>query len=386
MPDTQDIQLVDTPAALDAFCNKIKGAPFIAVDTEFLREKTYYPKLCLLQVATPDSVACIDPLALDDLSPLLDIVFDTNVVKVMHAARQDMEIFYHLREQAPAPVFDTQIAALLLGHPDQIGYGNLVNEVLGVMLDKLHSRADWSERPLSRDLLRYAADDVIYLVDVYRQMHEKLELQGRLDWLADDFRQLSDPALYSAQPEQAWLRVKGINKARGTTLSVIQALASWREELAQAKDRSRGWLMRDDVLTDIARQKPASLKALGRIRGVSDGLLQRDGQALLAIIGEAADRKPAPFPGRAAFRRLTPSQDALTDLLTAVVRLSAETSNVNPSALASRKQLEKLVTGDRDCEVLRGWRRQLVGEQLLDFLEGNACIGVENGRPVTREL
>jgi ribonuclease D len=375
-----DMQYIDDPGALEAFCRRLSGAGWIALDTEFLREKTYYPQLCLVQIAIPDTVACIDALALADLAPLLDVIFDTSVTKVMHAARQDMEIFYHLRGEPPAPVFDTQVAALLLGYPDQIGYANLVREVLGVALDKLHTRADWSQRPLSPQQMKYAADDVVYLVQIYQSMTRRLAELGRLDWLAEDFVQLSNPDLYSAHPEAAWLRVKGANRLKGAALAVLQALAGWREALAQEKDRPRGWLLRDDVMVDIARHKPITLAALGKIRGVSEGLLNRDGRRLLDLIATAVQQPPAPLPRTTAPPRLNASQDALVDVLTAVVRMSGTANSLNPAVLAGRKDLERLVAGNGDCAVLHGWRRSLVGNQLQALLDGELSLSVRDGK------
>ena len=262
----KEIQYIDSAPELARFCLQLSGADWFALDTEFLREKTYYPKLCLLQVATPDSVACIDPLALDTLDPILDLVFDPGITKVMHSARQDMEIFYHLRGAAPGPVFDTQVAALLLGYPDQIGYGNLVSEVLNVRLEKLHTRADWSIRPLTQDQVSYAADDVIYLVDVYLNLRNRLVERGRLEWLDEDFARLSSDALYSNPPEDAWLRVKGGNRLKGAALAVLQALAGWRETLAQQRDRPRGWILRGRCACREPRMtRPRAI----RCRGVS---------------------------------------------------------------------------------------------------------------------
>ena len=222
MNDETPIQYIDTAAGLDAFCARLSGVDWFAIDTEFLREKTYYPKLCLVQIATMQEVACIDPQAIDDLGPLLVRLADTHITKVMHSCRQDMEIFYHLAGQAPAPVFDTQVAAPLLGHADQIGYANLVKAIAGVTLDKLHTRADWSVRPLTQAQIRYAADDVIYLVDIYRKIVAQLQALGRLDWLAEDFRQLSDAALYDMQPASAWLKVKGDSRLKGASLFSTQ--------------------------------------------------------------------------------------------------------------------------------------------------------------------
>jgi ribonuclease D len=379
MTDSGHIPFIDEQRALETVCATLSQAPWFAIDTEFLREKTYYPKLCLVQVATPDMVACIDPLTLDDITPLLDVIFDQQITKVMHAARQDMEIFYHLRGTVPAPVFDTQIAALLLGLPDQVGYGGLVQELLGVRLHKLHSRTDWSQRPLDEAQVDYAADDVIYLAQAYQLMQEKLRESGRLDWLADDLRSLSDPALYAAHPENAWLRVKGANKLSGAALSILQALAAWREEKAQRLDRPRGWLLRDDVLLDIARHRPGTPQALGKIRGLHENTVRKHGDELLALVGQAADTKPAPFPARKLRQRLTPAQDAAVDVMQAVVRLVGEENGINPAVLANRNQLEQLLMGNADVPILQGWRKQLAGERLQGFLEGRLNVRMSGG-------
>lgn len=371
---------IDTPAALTDFCDKLATAPWIAMDTEFLREKTYYPKLCLLQVATPGLAACIDPLALDDLTPILDLLFNENIIKVMHAGRQDMEIVYHLTGRVPAPVFDTQVAAPLLGYPDQVGYGNLVKTVLGIALDKLHTRDDWSLRPLTPAQARYAADDVIYLVEIYQDLHKRLEEMGRLDWLAADFRQLADPALYENPPAQAWLKVKGGNRLRGASLAVLQALAEWREHLSRERDRPKGWTLRDDAMVDIARHRPASLDALKRIRGLNERLLERSGNDLVELVKAAAKNKPAPFPDKGVRTPLTASQDAIVDTLMALVRLSAAENDLNPAVLANRKQLEQLALGNQDSPLLKGWRKSLVGDRLSAMLAGEVTLRVTDGK------
>lgn len=382
MTGRQEIRYIDSAPDLERYCAQLATRDWFAIDTEFLREKTYYPRLCLLQVATPDSVACIDSLALEDLGPMLDLIFDTAITKVMHSARQDMEIFYHLRGAAPAPVFDTQIAALLLGYPDQIGYGNLVRELLGVSLEKLHTRADWSLRPLTRDQIEYAADDVIYLVDVYRELHARLLRLGRLEWLDEDFARLSSDAMYSNSPADAWLRVKGVSRLKGTALSVLQALAGWRETLAQQRDRPRGWILRDEALVEIARHRPSSLEGLGRIRGLQEAFMRHNGEQVLGLIAAAGKQPPAPFPAAGSRLRLTPEQDALVDVMSAVVRISGIEHALNPAVLAPRKQLERLVSGDADVDVLHGWRRKLVGERLQALLRGELSLTVRDGRLV----
>jgi ribonuclease D len=382
MTSSTDIQYIDTPAGLDAFCKQLRSAEWIALDTEFLREKTYYPKLCLLQIATSDTVACIDPIALADLSPLLDLIFDEGIIKVMHSGRQDMEIFFNIHGRPPSPVFDTQIAALLLGYADQIGYANLVREMLGVELDKLHTRADWSLRPLSADQLKYAADDVVYLVDIYRKMSAQLAEMGRLAWLAEDFERLASPDLYGNPPDQAWLRVKGGNRLKGASLSVLQALAKWREATAQRKDRPKGWILRDDSLVDIARHRPVSMDALGKIRGLSEALIRNSGKVLVGLVRDAADRQPVTFPDTGKRIKPTPDQNALVDVMMALVRVSGEHNDLNPAVLASRKQLEQLVCGETDINVMQGWRKKFVGEQLARFLDGDLNLSVLDGKLV----
>jgi ribonuclease D len=293
-----------------------------------------------------------------------------------------MEIFYHLTGRAPAPVFDTQIAAPLLGHADQIGYANLVQEVAGVTLDKLHTRADWSARPLTQAQIRYAADDVIYLVDIYRKIVAQLQELGRLDWLTEDFRQLSEAALYDMPPSSAWLKVKGASRLKGASLSILQALAQWREEAARRKDRPRGWLLRDDAMLDIARHKPVSLDALRAIRGLSEGLLNRSGDELLGIVKAAVDRKPVALPDTRMRTKLSAAQEALVDVMMAVVRITADENRLNPSVLAGRRDLETLLTGDPASALLHGWRHKLVGERLQRLLSGQQSLTVQDGRLV----
>ncbi len=382
MDSATTVQYIDSAAGLADFCARLSAVDWFALDTEFLREKTYYPKLCLLQIATPQEVACIDPLAVDDLEPLLALLADARITKVMHSCRQDMEIFYHLAGQAPAPVFDTQVAAPLLGYADQIGYASLVQEISGITLDKLHTRADWSIRPLTQAQIRYAADDVIYLVDIYRKIVTRLQALGRLDWLAEDFRQLSAATLYDMPPASAWLKVKGTNRLKGASLTILQALAEWREEIARQKDRPRGWVLRDDAMVDIARHKPVTVEALRSIRGLSDGLLSRSGDELLELIKLAVTRKPVPLPDSVARTRLSAAQEALVDVMMGVVRITADENQLNPSVLAGRKDLEAMLLNDPASTVLHGWRHKLIGERLQRLLSGQQSLTVHNGRLV----
>lgn len=377
---TDDILFIDTPSALASFCRQLAGQSWLAVDTEFLREKTYYPRLCLIQVATPERCACIDPLALDDLEPLFERLYDPSTTVVMHAAHQDLEIFHHLRGELPPRVFDTQLAAPLLGHPEQMGYARLVEHVLGVSLPKTHSRADWTRRPLPQAQLRYAADDVVYLARLYPKLRAALEARGRLAWLEEDFAELSRPGRYQTPPEQAWRKIRAAEKLKDVALSVLQHLAAWRERTARASDIPRNWLLRDDVLLDLARQQPDSLDELKHIRDIREAFARRHGKALIDLIQRAAETPPEPLPARQQRVRATPEQEALVDALHAVVQLRASENELSAASLGSRKDLLKLVSGERDLPLLHGWRHAMVGRDLLRLLAGQTSLTVAQGR------
>ncbi|MDE2089680.1 MAG: ribonuclease D, partial [Gammaproteobacteria bacterium] len=289
---------IDTPQRLAALCRRLEGRPWLALDTEFLRDKSYRPRLCLLQVAVEDAIACVDPLALDDLTPLLDLLYDPSIVKVLHSAYQDLEIFYYLRGAPPRPVFDTQIAALLAGHGDQIGYASLVQALLGVKLDKAHTRTDWSRRPLHPEQLQYAADDVRYLGPLYLRLRDELEHRGRLAWLQEDFTALTDPATYANPPETAWRRIRGAERLTDAQFAVLAALAAWREQTAQRNDRPRQWILSDDCLLELARHRPASLEKLAGIRDLKPGALDKYGADLLELIRAARHAPAAARPER----------------------------------------------------------------------------------------
>ncbi|MGZ8216342.1 ribonuclease D [Methylomagnum sp.] len=373
------VDFIDSPARLSEFCASLRGAEWIAVDTEFLRERTYYPRFCLLQIAHGPHVACIDPLALDNLDPLADILFDPAVTKVLHAGRQDLEIFHQLWNRLPAPLFDTQIAAPLIGLAEQISYAGLVAELLGVSLSKTHSRTDWSLRPLSDAQLRYAADDVIYLGAAYQALRGQLEALDRLGWLADDFAALLNPALYETPPELAWQRIGGVQQLRSKQLAILQGLAAWREETARAQDIPRNWVVKDEAMVDLARIAPKNPEELKRVRGLEERTLKRYGNQLCQLICEGQDRAPPALDIKARSARRTPEEEALLDLLNAVVRLRAAQHTLNPAVLAGRKDLEQLLDQPEQSKLLKGWRKAMAGEELMALLRGECHIAVADG-------
>jgi len=373
---------IESPAQLTALCEQLRRHDWLTLDTEFLREKTYRPRLCLLQVANPEVIACIDPLALDDLSPLLEVLYDRSITKVLHAAHQDLEIFFEMRGALPAPVFDTQIAATLLGHGDQIGYGNLVKAELGIELDKAHARTDWCHRPLDDAQLDYAADDVRHLCEIYLRQRQQLTDLGREQWLQADFDELVDPARYSNPPETAWLRVKGGNRLRGVQLAVLQSLAAWREEQAQTSNRPRRWILKDEVLLDLAKQMPTDEGRLRRIRGLEEGSVQRHGANLLRLIAEAKQLPKEQWPTLKEGQRLPPQQEPLVDVLMALLRERCQQQRISPSAVAGRRELERLVLGESDIPLLHGWRAAIAGQALQALLRGELMLLVESGRLV----
>lgn len=374
---------VDTPDALRTLCSQLGDSPWLALDTEFIREKSYYPQFCLLQVCDGTVAACVDPLAIEDLSPLRKLLLDEKITKVFHAGRQDLEILYLLWGELPAPVFDTQLAATLFGLGDQVGYASLVEQLLRKRLTKGHARTDWSRRPLDDAQIRYAYDDVIYLGEIYTQLSAELKARNRTHWLDADFRALTDPATYEFSPEEAWSRVKGNQHLKGVELAVLQTLAGWRENEARVSDKPKRWILKDEILIDLARRQPKNMEALSRIRGLEPGVVKRRGERLLKMVEEARSRPEATWPTlKRVFVRLTPNQEAIADLLMCALRLIGEENSVTSSALGTRKEVERLVAGDDGVPLLQGWRKEIAGQVLLDVLAGKRVPVLENGKLV----
>lgn len=358
--------LIATDAELTDLCRALEGSAWIALDTEFLRERTYYARLCLIQIGAPGIVACIDPLALEQLEPLHALLENQGLRKVLHAARQDLEVFNDLRGVVAAPLFDTQIAAAYLGYDDQIGYAALVTSITGVTLDKTHTRTDWSKRPLSAAQHQYAEDDVRYLMPVYEALHERLAAAGRLAWVADDCARLTEPALYANDPAEAWRRLRGGAELAAVNQQMLRALAAFREQTAQARNLPRGWVLRDEVLFELARRAPQTRNELAAIPGLEDGARASWGDGILASIDAGRRAEALLIWERQA--PPTPEQNALGKRLMEAVRKVAQENELAPAVLATRRDVEKLVRGAEPTSVLRGWRAELLGAKLATLL------------------
>lgn len=369
-------------AGLDAAVAAMEGASVVAIDTEFMRERTYYARLCLVQMATPDEVFVLDPLARPlPLERLVPMLVNPAIVKVFHAGSQDIEILLRATGVAPSPVFDTQVAATLAGFPTQVGYAQLVHDLLGETISKADTFTDWSVRPLSKGQLSYAAEDVRHLPAAYERLRAQLEHHGRLGWLADDFHRLADPATYELDPWEQYRRVKRANTLDRRSLAVLREVAAWRELEAQKSDVPKRWLMSDESLVEIARRRPKSSGALAGIRGVSEKVAVRRSDELVRVIalGEAVPDEDLPrLPRR---DRMPADAHAVADLLSAVLRVRAREHGVAPSLIASRDELERFAGGERETSPLTsGWRHTLVGAELEDVLDGRMCVGVHKGR------
>lgn len=347
----------------DTLTTPLTGQDTVAVDTEFMREKTYFAQLCLVQIATRDEIYCVDPLTDNEQAAFWSTLFARQWV--VHSARQDIEVVSQTAGAMPDALFDTQIAAGLLGHPPQMGYADLVRELFNVDMAKSHTRADWTKRPLREAFLDYAAEDVEHLLPAYEQLGEQLERAGRLAWAREDSALLLDPKLYDTGPEQAVDRLKGARNFRGQRRTAAARLAVWREAEAIRRDRPRQWIMRDSVLLDIACRRPESEAELAKIEGISPKLLARAGGNLLQLIKESATDDDRYDPPRAPDEQ----QKALLKTLQACVKRCADELGIAAETLASRRELAAvIVSGSRDTRVFSGWRRDLVGEGLLALL------------------
>ncbi len=375
-----EIMYIDNSEKLQELCESIKDVPLLILDTEFIREKTYRAKLCLIQIATDDIVACVDPIAIKDITPLMEIINDKNKLKILHAARQDYEIFYDLTNNLPQPLFDSQLAASLLGYGEQVGYGALVNKVLGVQLDKAHTRTDWSKRPLSKEQIRYASDDVFYLRQLYPLLKNQLIEQGRENWLDEEFEALCQAELFITRPEDAWNKVKGINRLRPRQFAAAKNIAQWREEMAIKKDRPRRWILADDILVAAAQLLPKNISQLESIANIKQAIIENSGETILGCVKKALEMNEADLPKTVKPKRLTADQEIIADLLLTQLKLIANEQNISPTNIANRKMLEKVICGEKNVALLKGWRYQLAGKTIQDLLAGKFSLQIKNNK------
>lgn len=370
-----------------AFIERASSSSFLAIDTEFLREKTYYAKLCLLQIATENEVAIIDPFKVGSLTPLAALFEDEAIVKVFHACDQDIEILYHEIGVAPKPLFDTQVAAALLGHPKQVGYGALVHSICGVTLKKADSFTDWSVRPLSDSQIKYAADDVIYLAKMYGPIVEKLEKAGRLSWLKHDFDELCDPARFTVDPRKRFRHLKRGNQLTRKQLSAARELAAWREQRAESRNIPRKWVMTDEQIVEICKRESRTIDDLFLVRGVREKLSTRDAREVVALLCKGMDLPEDEWPTTGRSDRSERNVDVEVGLMGALLHLRAREAGVAPQAIASTSDLAALARGHKeDNELLRGWKYELIGKEFEQLLGGKIALSFNKGKLVVTPL
>ncbi len=368
----------ETQKELEDFVDRARNSEVLAIDTEFLREKTYYAKLCLLQLSTDDEVLIVDPFAHCDLTVLAELFENENITKLVHAGNQDLEILFRVVGVLPCPVFDTQLAAALIGFPQQIGYGALVQSLCGVSLKKGDSFTDWSARPLAASQLKYAADDVIYLPPMYRKLKERLEELDRLSWLDEDFAELSSPEFYFDDPRERLRRLKRANTLSRVQLACAREVAEWREVEARQHDIPRKWVLTDEQVVEACKREPRSIEELFMVRGIRERLAIREARALLAAIERGLKTPADQLPLLDNGGRNEPNVDVQLDLMNALVRLRAKQNSIAPQVLASHSELTLLARGHaKGLDILSGWRRHMIGDELLMLLEGKIALGLK---------
>lgn len=381
--------LITDQDALAAFCARQANADYLTVDTEFLRESTYWPILCLVQIAGPDEAAAVDPLAEGlDLTPLYELMANERVLKVFHSARQDVEIFVKLTGRVPTPLFDTQVAAMVCGFGESVGYETLVTKLAGVRIDKSSRFTDWSRRPLTEKQLHYALADVTHLRPVYDKLRRRLTKSGRERWLDEEMAVLTDAATYIVEPRDAWQRIK-TRSSDPRFLAILRELAAWRETEAQKRNQPRGRILRDDALIEIAAHAPRTMDELARTRGLTKNMAEGwQGAGLLAAVERGLAVPPSERPRLEQRPELPSGIGPTVELLRVLLKMKCEDNDVAQKLVATVSDLEQIAADDNaDVPALHGWRRELFGEDALALKHGRISLAIENGRvkvvPVT---
>jgi ribonuclease D len=383
MQAPKDIRVIADTASLANFCESVASDVFIAVDTEFLRETTYYSKLCLIQIAGEKDAVLIDPLSRDiDLKPFYALMANTAVLKVFHAAKQDIEIFVNQANMVPTPVFDTQIAAMVCGFGDQVGYEAIVRKLAGAQIDKSSQFTDWSRRPLTQKQMAYALSDVTHLRTVYEKLKVQIDKEGRGSWLTGELADLADASSYRIDPNESWRRVKARIQSRKQQATLME-VSAWREREAQIKNVPRGRILKDDAVAEIAIQVPQNRDALHQLRLLPRGSADNSiGQAILNAVEVALARDPATVPGpKGRGDEMTASQEAAAEVLKLALKVVSEREGIAPKLIASSADIDAIAVSDEaDVDAMKGWRREIFGEWALALKHGQAAIGLEKGR------
>lgn len=370
---------LSTQSELADFCERASSARVIAVDTEFLRERTYYPKLCLVQVAAGDEVAAIDPILIEDLSPLAALLEDPSITKVLHACTQDVEVLLDGMGCVCAPIFDTQLAAAFLGMRQQVSYGSLVEAYCGVHLAKAESLTDWARRPLDPEQLSYAEDDVRYLTGIYERMMAQLVEKDRLSWVVPEMEELADPSRVRRDPREAYLRLRRSGSLTRRQLAVAREVCAWREECAASHDIPRKWVASDEVVVEVCKRTPSTVERLRRVRG-TDQLSDRDARDLVAAVARGVACPAAECPRVARHARPSAETEGVIDLMYAVLRLVSERSGVATQLIATRDDLQEFLEDREHARLASSWRWELAGRTLDRLLSGEVGLTVKEGR------
>ncbi len=376
------MEVITNNKDLSDFCQALSDKPFIAVDTEFMREKTYWPILCLVQVAADGVEGMIDPLADNiNLDPLLDLLANPDIVKVFHAARQDLEIFHKLMGKVPAPLFDSQIAAMACGFGDQIGYESLMRQLLNANIDKGSRFTDWSRRPLSDAQLTYALSDVTHLREAYPLLRDRLDKENRNHWVEEEMMILADPEIYFVEPTRAWKRLK-LRNTRPQELGPLVKLAEWREREAQKRDIPRNRVIKDDGLFEVARMRPKDAKAMSQARSIPKGFERSEtGQSMLVAVHEGMAIPKKELPQIDSGKKQLPPPPDVLDLLRVLLKTQCETYDVAPKLIANAADIEALARSDNaPIPALKGWRREIFGEMALKLKHGEVALKLQNNR------
>ncbi|MCK5812990.1 MAG: ribonuclease D [Cocleimonas sp.] len=379
-------QVITTTDDLLTYIESIQHCQWLALDTEFIRERTYYPKLCLVQIAAHNKegelqLACIDPLEIDDISALLNLLNNSNIIKVLHAAHQDLEIFNYLSGQVPQPIFDTQPAASVLGYGDHMGYARLMQQVLKVDLDKSQSRTNWANRPLNQAQLDYAIDDVRYLAQAYPIIRDKLISLERLDWLDHDFAHFIDPKLYAINATTRWKKVRGLQVLKRQQLAILRELAAWRENLAERKNLPRKWMIKDEILIDLARQQPKDVQTIADMRGINAARTKKYHKIWLDCITKGLSLAESECPEINYRKKPSITQDKVIDVLMTALSIHAQELDITPAVITTRKKVTSMVLEQRQT-LSNDWRGALVNALFNDLLKGKKGLAIQNGKAV----